>query len=220
MNDLADSWSTKIFNNYYKETRDKFSKLYKGEKYLIKKYIKNGYKILDIGCADGRMYKILKNKFKKISYTGLDFNKNMISFAKKTYPDARFVYNKNSIYKNIFNNETFDVIIIFGILHLNKNWKKIILNTFDLKPKIILFDLRIANLKKNSKKKYFLDLNLNKSNKKEKIPYYLIRPMELAFFLKQCLKLFKIDDFSYSGYASKFSNINLKINFRNIALIK
>ena len=201
MSNLANSWSSKSFNNYYQESRDKFSKLYKGEQYLIKKYIKSGHKILDIGCAHGGMYKILKDKFKNISYTGLDFN-------------------KNNIYKNIFKNETFDVIIIFGILHLNPNWKKIILNTVALKPKIILFDLRTANLKKNLKKKYFLDLNLNRDDKKEKIPYYLIRPMELIFFLNKCFKLFQIDDFSYSGYASKFSNINFKINFRNIALIK
>lgn len=220
MSNLANSWSSKSFNNYYQESRDKFSKLYKGEQYLIKKYIKSGHKILDIGCAHGGMYKILKDKFKNISYTGLDFNKNMISYAKKTYPDAKFVLNKNNIYKNIFKNETFDVIIIFGILHLNPNWKKIILNTVALKPKIILFDLRTANLKKNLKKKYFLDLNLNRDDKKEKIPYYLIRPRELIFFLNKCFKLFQIDDFSYSGYASKFSNINFKINFRNIALIK
>ena len=53
MSDLADSWSSKNFNNYYQESRDKFSKLYKGEQYLIKKYVKNGHKILDIGCAHG-----------------------------------------------------------------------------------------------------------------------------------------------------------------------
>ena len=60
MSNLAYSWSSKNFNNYYQESRDKFSKLYKGEQYLIKKYIKSGHKILDIGCAHGGMYKILK----------------------------------------------------------------------------------------------------------------------------------------------------------------
>ena len=76
-------WNAKEIVNFFNNNRSSYCSLYKGEKYLISRYIKKNDTILDIGCAQGGMYKILKKKFGKINYTGIDFNKKMIEIAKK-----------------------------------------------------------------------------------------------------------------------------------------
>ena len=87
---LSKAWSSKEIVKYFRSNRSTFDSLYKGEKYLLSKYVTKSFTILDIGCAQGGMYRILKNKFKNIDYTGVDFNRKMITLAKKKYPQTKF----------------------------------------------------------------------------------------------------------------------------------
>ena len=89
---LSIAWDSKKIVNYFSNNRSTFNSLYKGEKYLISKYIKKNNSILDIGCAQGGMYNILKKRFPKIDYTGVDFNKKMIILAKKKYNKKFFFF--------------------------------------------------------------------------------------------------------------------------------
>jgi len=49
----------------------------------LTKYVRKGDKILDLGCGNGRLYKILKNK--KVEYTGIDISEKLIEIAKKEF---------------------------------------------------------------------------------------------------------------------------------------
>lgn len=55
---------------------------------LVKRYIDNNNKILDIGCGNGRLVQLLKN-YKNINYTGLDNSEKLIANVKKEYLLAR-----------------------------------------------------------------------------------------------------------------------------------
>ena len=46
-------WGQKKILNFYNHNRNKWSDLYKGEKFLIKILFKKNYSVLDIGCAQG-----------------------------------------------------------------------------------------------------------------------------------------------------------------------
>ena len=215
---LDNTWGSKSILKHIGDTRAKFNQLYKGEKYLISRFIKNNDSVLDIGCGQGGLYEILNKKFKKIKYTGIDFNKQMIDLAKSNFPSGKFYWLTKKDYHRFFKKK-FDVVIIFGILHLNPNWDRILLNASKVSKRVVIFDHRIE-LKTNNKKNLFLDLDFEKRDKKFRINYFLLKKNYLENFIKLKMKKFNVNKFYYSGYASKFSNIRNKITFANIGLFK
>jgi tRNA (uracil-5-)-methyltransferase TRM9 len=54
----------------------------------IAEYALIGERILDSGCANGRLFRVLKGK--KVDYFGIDFSEKLIEIAKKKYPEAKF----------------------------------------------------------------------------------------------------------------------------------
>lgn len=215
---LDNTWGSKSILKHIGDTRAKFNQLYKGEKYLISRFIKNNDSVLDIGCGQGGLCKILNKKFKKIKYTGVDFNKQMIDLAKSNFSNGKFYWFTKKNYHRFFKKK-FDVVIIFGILHLNPNWDRILLNASKVSKRVIIFDHRIE-LKTTNKKNLFLDLDFEKRDKKFRINYFLLKKNYLENFIKLKMKKFNVNKFYYSGYASKFSNIRNKITFANIGLFK
>ncbi len=216
---LNKAWSSKKIVSYFYNNRSTFNSLYKGEKYLISKYVKKNDTVLDIGCAQGGLFKILKKKFGNIDYTGLDFNKEMINLAKKKIDKKNFFLFKGKNYYSFFKKK-FDVVIIFGILHLNPNWKSILINAYKVAKKRVLFDLRFAS-NQNSNLKNYLSLNFdNKKSKKFAIPYLLLEKKEIIKFLKDKFRNSIFDNYSYAGKPSKYSSIESKIVFANFCLKK
>lgn len=75
----------------------------------------NGREILDFGCGKGDFYLFLKDRNIQVHYTGFDINENLISLAKKKFPECRFeVFDieKDAI------NEDFDYIFLCGVFNL------------------------------------------------------------------------------------------------------
>lgn len=81
--------------------------------YFVKKYVKSGQKILDVGCGNGRIFELLKNK--NIDYTGIDGSKTLISEARKKYPNEKF-FVKDAL-RIEFKRKNFDLIFAFAFLH-------------------------------------------------------------------------------------------------------
>jgi len=82
----------KVHDDYTK-IADDFSQTRKWlwpEFIFFKKYIKEGSKILDLGCGNGRFYPFLKD-IKNILYLGIDNNEALITHAQNIYPSTNFV---------------------------------------------------------------------------------------------------------------------------------
>ncbi|MBU1165148.1 class I SAM-dependent methyltransferase [Patescibacteria group bacterium] len=87
-------------------------KIWSEEKSLIK-YIKNNDTVLDLGCGQGRIVPLLKNK--KINYVGLDNCTSLIKNAQGLYPNYKFI--NQDITKLDLPKKSFDKILVIAILH-------------------------------------------------------------------------------------------------------
>jgi len=77
------------------------------------KYAFAGERVLDSGCANGRLYEILKDK--EINYFGIDISKKLIQIANQKYPKAKF---QTADALNLpFSENFFDKIYSISILH-------------------------------------------------------------------------------------------------------
>lgn len=80
---------------------------------ILRKYIKAGEKVLDLGCGNGRLFAILKDK--NVDYLGVDNSEKLIEIAKKIHPRAKF---QVADALNLpFPNNCFDKIFCIAVLH-------------------------------------------------------------------------------------------------------
>lgn len=73
-------------------------------------------KVLDVGCGNGRVFEVLKEK--KVDYLGIDFSEGLVEEAKKRYPKAKFKVRditKKETWRG-FSNQ-FDFIFCLAVLH-------------------------------------------------------------------------------------------------------
>ena len=70
-------------SNKWKSSRNKISDLYKSEKFFFKPLLKKSSSFLDLGCATGGFYNILKRNKNSFKYSGFDVSPEMIFNAKK-----------------------------------------------------------------------------------------------------------------------------------------
>lgn len=100
----------KLISSHFSATRDR---IWPEIKFLFEKYINLNDKVLDLGCANGRFYKIIKDCTGK--YIGIDNCKSFIEIARKKYPDADF--REGNALNLAFSDRYFDKIFSIAVLH-------------------------------------------------------------------------------------------------------
>ena len=83
------------------------------EFWQFKELIKFGDKVLDLGCGNGRLIKVLQNL--EINYTGVDFSHELILRAKKNFPGYKFIV--GNILDFDLGREEYDHIFFLATLH-------------------------------------------------------------------------------------------------------
>lgn len=79
----------------------------------FRKYVKDGDRVLDLGCGNGRLIELFFNK--KIEYTGTDFSEKLIEISKKRYPQGNFIV--TPALNLTFPDNYFDVIFSLAVFH-------------------------------------------------------------------------------------------------------
>jgi len=72
----------------YNQIAERFSKTRSKlwpELLFLKDYVKEKDRVLDVGCGNGRLYELFRDK--QIQYFGVDFAKRLIEIAKRKYSD-------------------------------------------------------------------------------------------------------------------------------------
>jgi len=75
--------------------------------------VKEGDRVLDIGCGNGRLLDLFAGK--KINYTGLDNSAELVKEARRKYPAAGFVVGEALCLP--FEKESFDAVFSVAVLH-------------------------------------------------------------------------------------------------------
>jgi ubiquinone/menaquinone biosynthesis C-methylase UbiE len=103
----------------YDQMADKFSNTRKnfwGDLAFISDYVKDGDRILDYGCGNGRLLEILKDK--NIEYIGLDISQKLIDLAKAKYPErVESFFKISSLSSLAFPDDFFNRIISVAVFH-------------------------------------------------------------------------------------------------------
>lgn len=103
----------------YDEMSEKFSetrKFFWRDLEFIADYVKDGDKILDYGCGNGRLLEILKGK--KISYTGVDISGKLIGLANQKYKGKNIKFEKISSQDSLsFPDNYFNDVISVAVFH-------------------------------------------------------------------------------------------------------
>ena len=55
---------------------------------FLENYANENEKILDLGCGNGRLYELFREK--TVDYYGVDFSEGLIEIARKRYPQFKF----------------------------------------------------------------------------------------------------------------------------------
>jgi ubiquinone/menaquinone biosynthesis C-methylase UbiE len=99
-----------LIAEHFSRAREKF---WPEMKFLIENYTIPGEKILDLGCGNGRLFKVLKEK--EIDYIGVDFSERLIKIAKRNFPEAKFQV--TNVLDLPFPSNFFDKIFSIAVLH-------------------------------------------------------------------------------------------------------
>lgn len=86
---------------------------------LFYRNIKDGDKVLDIGCGDGYVYNYLWNRGRKMEFLGLDINERMIGHCRRKFPDQVWLCASTINLSRLKKKP--DAITYFGVLHHMKS---------------------------------------------------------------------------------------------------
>jgi len=107
----------KIVHNNYNEIAADFNLTRKKEIWpeiiRLAESVKDGDKVLDLGCGNGRLIETLKDK--EIEYLGVDNSEELIKLAQKNYPGYKFIVSDILNLENI-ESQKFDYIFCLATL--------------------------------------------------------------------------------------------------------
>ena len=100
-----------------------------------------GAKVLDVGCASGGFYNIMRSFEPHIEYTGIDISETAIELARQIYPDVRFQVTDGI---NIpFEDNTFDLVHCTSVLVNDPRYKEIVKELYRVSNRFVLVDIRL-----------------------------------------------------------------------------
>ncbi|MDD4995541.1 MAG: class I SAM-dependent methyltransferase [Patescibacteria group bacterium] len=81
--------------------------------YKLNDYIKEGDRVLDVGCGNGRIVRIFGDK--RIDYLGVDSSENLVKIARHNLPERRF--SVADALDLAIGEKDFDAVILSAVLH-------------------------------------------------------------------------------------------------------
>ncbi len=81
----------------------------------LAKYVQSGEKVLDLGCGNGRLFSMLKDK--NVKYVGIDSSEKLIEIAKSKYQGENLKFLVVEALRLPFSDNSFNKIFSIAVLH-------------------------------------------------------------------------------------------------------
>ena len=141
MVDSAKAWSQSSAVDYYAQYRQNVSELYPSERVFLPRVLFPGVKVLDLGCASGGFFNIMRTLEPTIDYTGIDIAEPSIDTARQKYPEAKFLVTNGL--QIPFNDNEFDLVHCTGVLVIEPRYREILKEMYRVSNRFVLADMRL-----------------------------------------------------------------------------
>lgn len=174
-------WGLPKVLDFFAERRGDLAELYPSERFFLDGCLKDGMRVLDIGCAQGGLAAALAERLGRFEYTGVDVNADMVERARARFPAHRFHRVREGDYSAL-GAETFDLVVVFGILHLHETWRETLAAAWRHTGGTLLFDLREVEgptIEDKAVSYFRMDFNgADAAHTSARLPYILVNSAE------------------------------------------
>ena len=137
----AKAWSQPSAIDYYSKHRHEVSDLYPSERVFLPRVLFPGIKVLDVGCASGGFFNIMRALEPTIDYTGIDIAEPAIDLARRTYQEARFEVADGVTIP--FDDGTFDLVHCTSVLVIEPRYQEVWKEMYRVTSRFVLADMRL-----------------------------------------------------------------------------
>ena len=169
--EISKAWSKPSAIDYYAQNRQQYSDLYPSEKVFLPRVLFPGAKVLDVGCASGGFYNIMRSLEPSVVYTGIDIAPPAIQMAKEKFPEGRFMVTDGI--EMPFEDDSFDLVHCTSVLVIEPRYKELLKEMYRVSNRFVLMDIRLLKGIGNNRKHEtsYYRIQFNNESEEATVPY-------------------------------------------------
>ena len=169
----------------YYEIRQEVSDLHASEKVFLPRVLFPGAKVLDVGCASGGFFNIMRTLEPLIEYTGVDIAEPAIQLARQNYPTGNF-----EVIEGLelpFEDDFFDVVHCTKVLVIEPRYKEMLEEMYRVSKRFVIIDIRLLKDIGNDQdfQNSFYKVQLSADHTEFTVPYVVNDADQVANFILQ-----------------------------------
>lgn len=176
----AKEWSNQSAIDYYSQNRHEISDLYPSEKIFLPRVLFPGAKVLDVGCASGGFFNVMRSFEPHIDYTGVDLSEKAVELAQERYPEARFIVTEG--FSLPFEDDTFDIVHCTSVFNNEPKYQVMLEEMYRVTNRFVVADIRLLKGIGDQRKSVY-NIRFNGQDIEATVPYVVNDADEVADFI-------------------------------------
>lgn len=198
----AAAWELPGVLGFFDTARASTGQVYASEWFFLRQKLAEGVSVLDVGCAQGGFASVLAENLKEFRYTGIDIAAEMIERASLRHPGHAFHHIPENGEWTALGDQTFDLVLVLGILHLHEGWRDTIRRAWERTRGTLILDLRETDgptIEDKTVSWFQMDFGGGGTEHAEaRLPYVLVNSAEALRTVRQlCPGASRISHFGY-----------------------
>jgi SAM-dependent methyltransferase len=137
---------------------------------------------LDVGCASGGFFNIMRSYEPAVEYTGIDLSATAVEMAQARYPEATFVLNEG--FSLPFDDNTFDLVHCTSVFNNEPNYKTILEEMYRVTNRFALADIRLLKGIGNQRSTTY-NIQFESNGIEDTVPYVVNDADDVVNFILQ-----------------------------------